>query len=189
MLNELIFFILPLLLSAICHHFLIVQFNVLPELAKPLDFNLSIKGQRLFGKSKTWRGLVAFVLLNACFAGIVNLFAHIDGISVSPVICGAILGFGYSLGELPNSFAKRQFGIDESQKASGAKGIFFNILDQTDSVIGALLALLFIYKPTIELFFSILIIGSLIHLIVDILLYQVGYKKKLKKTANHNRAD
>lgn len=99
------------------------------------------------------------------------------------------MGFGYSLGELPNSFAKRQFGIDESQKASGAKGIFFNILDQTDSVIGALLALLFIYKPTIELFFSILIIGSLIHLIVDILLYQVGYKKKLKKTANHNRAD
>lgn len=77
--------------------------------------------------------------------------------------------------ELPNSFIKRRLNLTPGGKN---KGIFF-LLDELDSIIGAIIALNFIYRLNINLIMLLIIIGGLLHYATNILLRHFGYKNKL----------
>jgi hypothetical protein len=173
MIKQIILFILPLLLSGLIHHFFIIKYNLFSFLAKPIDFD-----KKLFGKNKTFRGFLSMVFLTSFFFALINYFLKIQ-ISLPNFAAGAVLGLFYSLAELPNSFIKRKVGVKEGLKSSGLKGFLFSLLDQIDSPFGVVIAIYFIFSKNIELLFLIFAYGSIIHFLIDQLLYKYGYKNSL----------
>lgn len=116
---------------------------VLPGLRRlnaPLDFGVSVRGKRLFGSHKTWRGLVA-----GSIAAIVVLAlqqyavreygwfarpAEAVGYTMLPTVAlGAIFAIGALAGDAIESFIKRQRGI--------APGKAWFPYDVIDHIIGA----------------------------------------------------
>lgn len=179
LINEWIFFIVPLFLTGLIHHCLIIKYNIFSYLAQPIDQNLNWRGQKIFGTSKTWRGLITVIILNAIFTSLLAIFFNWLS-PITPFVFGALLGLGYALGELPNSFWKRRLNINSSKTSyQGFKKIFY-FLDQADSILGALIMLIIIYTVSLKMFFLLLIAGIFIHLIVDLALYKYGYKKTIK---------
>jgi len=95
-----------------------------------------------------------------------------------PFLTGLVLGFGYSLGELPNSFLKRRLEMGTRHVLPYPYSGLFRIFDQIDSVIGSLVALFFVYDPSKTLVCFLFLFGTALHVLVDVMLYRIGYKKK-----------
>lgn len=174
--DEIIYFVFPLLFAGLIHHLVIIRYNLFSSISKPIDCNRYFRGKPLLGKSKTWRGLLMVPILSGIGSLVIS---HIVPAPVIPypVLIGFLLGAGYAIAELPNSFIKRRLSIQAGERAPNKFRTFFLILDQTDSVIGAILAMALIYPASFTLCVSILIIGSLLHLLLDFYLHRYGYKK------------
>ena len=116
---QILFLASPLLLVAIAHGFCI-KYDWLSGLKRPLDLGVRFRGRRFFGDQKTWRGLVINVVF--CTLGTM-IQAWLQGKGYLPswillldyhkyrYIVGLLLGLGMTVGELPNSFIKRQLDI------------------------------------------------------------------------------
>lgn len=174
--TEVIVLSFPVLAAGLIHHFLVVRYNWLPSLKKPLDGGLTWRGRRLLGDSKTFRGFLIVTVCSGLFMFLVSPFITIP-LKHSPFLSGSLLGFGYSLLELPNSFLKRRMGIREGAFAKGRSKPLWAILDQTDSVIGGLLFLPAVYTPSWRLIVVLFLVGTLLHVAIDGCLYRFGYKK------------
>ncbi len=136
-----------------------------------------------FGKNKTWRGFILMPL--ATWPGVIlaQSWERISD-SIAPVLMSEaswkwalILGWGYCLAELPNSFIKRRLKISEGQTASGFLKWVFVILDQADSVIGCLVAYTLFVPIEPKIFLSVLLFGTFVHLSLNVLLYRIGVRK------------
>lgn len=101
-------------------------------LAMPIDGGRSIGGIRVLGDHKTWRGLVAGIVVGIATyagqrvlydAGVVRYLAPIDYDQTSLAL-GALMGLGAGLGDAMKSFVKRRVGIEP-----GASWIVFDQLD------------------------------------------------------------
>lgn len=148
--------------------------NKIPGINKwksPLDFGMIIRGHRLFGKNKTWRGLVTGSIAGGICAWLLYPYLGTDtGNTLSHFIIGISLGFGALLGDAIESFFKRQLGI-----ASGNSWIIF---DQVDYVIGAILfSLPFVRLNAIDYIFVVLIYFCM-HFAVSYIGYLLGFKDK-----------
>ncbi len=97
----------------------------------PLDFGKSYRGQRVFGKNKTWRGLLSGVVLGTLTGYILSQTYFTDYDTVLFTLLAASMSFGALAGDAVESFFKRQRGIP-----SGKPWFPF---DQTDYIIGGLL--------------------------------------------------
>jgi CDP-diglyceride synthetase len=76
----------------------------------PLDTNIEfVDGRPLFGRSKTWRGIVAAVLITAGCASVIGVDAGI----------GATVAHTAMAGDLLSSFIKRRLGRPPSSRALG----------------------------------------------------------------------
>jgi hypothetical protein len=121
---QLLFLGSPLLLTAIVHG-LCIKYGWLSWLKRPLDLGLSFRRRRIFGDHKTWRGLVINAVFCTMGTMIQTLFQNrgyfppwlllLDYREYGYVI-GILLGLGMTLGELPNSFVKRQLEIPPGKK-------------------------------------------------------------------------
>jgi hypothetical protein len=114
------------ILGAMLAHAPVLRFDLLPGLKRPLDGERTVRGRRIFGANKTWRGAMA-MFLGVLFAtlALAQLPAYWrrlpEGVAWhSPWLIGTLLGFGVVLGELPNSFIKRQIGIAEGTQRRSA---------------------------------------------------------------------
>jgi hypothetical protein len=88
---------------------------------------------------------------------------------------GLLLGLGFVIGELPNSFIKRQLDVPP-----GAHGGFWHTLaDQLDSVIGALLTLSFIWVPPLRVWIVALVLGTGLHMAVNGVFVLLGVKRHI----------
>ena len=153
---------------------------------RPMDGGRTIKGRRILGDGKTWRGFfggaMAGIVLGSILMGISyifdkdNLWGYIGlwkGLGI--IVC---LSFGSLLGDIMGSFIKRRLGIERGKKAP--------ILDQFDFVIGAfLLTALFHARWVYDTYIEGWHIAALIFLlIVTLLLHRamniIGYKAGLK---------
>jgi hypothetical protein len=144
-----LWFALPVIVAGAVH-IAVIRRGLLPGLGQiALDGGLRVRGRRLFGANKTLRGLVVMPIV----AGVVaialalrhppaNASAHGPGWALARAFAwGASLGAGYILGELPNSFLKRQLDIAPGDAATGRlRGAAFWFIDQIDSLVGILLA-------------------------------------------------
>jgi Na+-transporting NADH:ubiquinone oxidoreductase subunit NqrD len=176
LLKETALFTLPLFIAGLVHHFFIIKYNFFEFLAKPIDFHLKLGNRRFFGDSKTFRGFITVILFTGFSMVAINAFLGIP-LKLNSFLSGMLLGLGYSLGELPNSFLKRRLNIRESSLPHGAFGLLLHILDQTDSVIGSLILLPVIYSPSSILIIILFSLGTTLHILVDLLLYLYGYKE------------
>jgi len=176
LLSEIIYFILPLLLAGLLHHLIIIRYDLFSFMAKAIDNGINLGKQHIFGKSKTWRGIIVVVLFSGVFYFLLSYFFDID-FEYPIFVVGMVIGAGYALGELPNSFFKRRLNIGASNSSYQGFSRIFYFIDQTDSVLGALIFLYFVYDPSTSLAISILFFGSLLHWLADRILHKYSYKK------------
>lgn len=167
-----------------------VKSPVFKSLHRPIDGGyLCDDGKPLFGSNKTWKGASGMIGFSA--AAMLLFFLILgDNIShwtlydeaahryLTPLIYGALMGFAYIVCELPNSFVKRRQNIAPGANIQGLRGVIFTLIDQADSVIGCAIVFLCITPIDLQTAAWIVILGSGIHLIVNILLYCVGLKKQ-----------
>lgn len=189
---QLTYFLLPVILGGICN-MLYLRLPWVQRWNAPMDGGrLDRDGKRLLGDHKTWQGFFGMIVLTALW---MTFFVFIDSrfdwahrlavvnyrpwrFPLQALMNGGLLGFGYVLLELPNSYIKRRIDIAPGKNARGGIGLLFLFLDQADSVAGCLLLMLVFFRPRPAEVLTIFIIGVGIHYIVNILLYMVGLKKQ-----------
>ncbi len=166
--------LLPLIIGGVLH-MVVVKVDILSYLKKPIH-------PRWFGQNKTWRGffVMPFATLPGVWAaqGVESLFDLNTPLLIghSSLLLALVLGLGYCLAELPNSFLKRRLGIKEGKTSEKGKW-FFVILDQADSAFGCILAYSLIIPLSLMTMMLSIIIGTALHLIINITLYAVGIRK------------
>jgi len=130
------------------------------RLDQPLDGGKVLAdGHRLLGPSKTWRGLVAAVLVTTLFALALGW----------PWEIGVTIGFFAMLGDTASSFIKRRLGMASSTMAPG--------LDHIPESILPLLAC----KPLLALSWTQVVLLSLgfmaANLLLSRLLHRLGIRR------------
>jgi len=181
--------ITPVVLAGLIH-VAVIRLGVLHSLAAwPLDGGLTFRGRRIFGANKTWRGAVVMPLATAAcvalhyrlpwppawLAGVAPPFA-----SAHPVGWGLLAGAGYVVGELPNSFIKRQLGIAAGAAAAGGwlQPVCW-VVDQVDCVAGVLVFLLPVWIPEWPVVAALLALTLLVHPAVALVMFTLGLKDRV----------
>ena len=91
---------------------------------------------------------------------------------------GGLLGTAYILGELPNSFIKRQLDIAPGAAAKGILNKLFWCADQIDSSLAILMALCLIHPPSLELSLYIIGLTLVVHPAVAGIMVMLGLKRR-----------
>lgn len=153
------------------------------RISYPLDCRLTYHGKRIFGKNKTIKGPVVMALLTGIYGWlliyILRLEVALGLTAINIFIYYSCVGLAYSIGELPNSFIKRQLSIPPGGISKKTiERHFFNVLDTFDSLIacGIIYSMLFKFSAIIILI-SILI-GGYLHLLTDQLMIVLKLKNE-----------
>lgn len=155
--------------------------NRIPKLKKwdtPLDLGHKYHGKRIFGPHKTWRGLLAGIVL-ATSVVILQKYLYtnhtwavdISWVDYTPTniwLLGALFGAGALIGDAIESFFKRQRGI--------ASGHVWFPFDQTDYIMGGLLLTAPLATPSLSLVLSVFVIYFGLHLLVAYVGYRIGFR-------------
>jgi CDP-diglyceride synthetase len=182
---ETVYLILPLLVAGAVHA-PVIKKDLMPWLAKPLDFGRSFRGSRIFGQNKTWRGvllmgvvsvLVVFVQTQAYALEPFHRISIVDYSRTSWFALGLALGLSYSLSELPNSFFKRRLGISPGGISTKRAVVQYGI-DQADSAIGGTLALIFFLGLRWDTLALVFALGFLLHVLMDQLFFLFAVKRR-----------
>ena len=140
----------------------------------PVDGGILFRGRRIFDDNKMLRGFMAMVpgsaLSFALLAGILKFdagrfpLAPWDLSILSYALLGGWAGFGFMLGELPNSFVKRQLDVPPG-KAPRRRAVAAAILvtDRIDSILGMLVAVSLAVSTPWWTWAYVLLFGSAIH--------------------------
>ena len=167
-----IWFLLP---AGLANMAPVVVAYFLPAYNLPVDFGRSLRGRRLFGSHKTWRGLIAGVVVAfLAFAlqkllyeqlPVVRAISRFDYASASPFI-GIGMGVAALGGDLIKSLFKRQVDIQPGQP--------WFPFDQCDWLIGVLaFASIFTSLSIVSVAF-IFLVGFALHLLSHFLGYVLG---------------
>lgn len=157
--------------------------------AVPLDGGRTLRGRRVFGANKTVRGFmaivpaagVAFALLGFVReAGTEWLRPALWGLAPMQLFAlGAWAGACFMAGELPNSFYKRQRGIEPGTvPPSGWERRLCLVIDRVDSTIAVLVGLSLAVGLHWQTWLAVLLLGPLVHLAFSALLHVVGVKAR-----------
>jgi CDP-2,3-bis-(O-geranylgeranyl)-sn-glycerol synthase len=153
-----------------------VLFKWIPFINHPVDFNKKFRDKPIFGRNKTYRGFL-FGISTAILIVFIqkNLYEYTSSISlinyaeINVFLLGFLMGFGGLLGDLIESFFKRQIGID-----SGKPWFPF---DQIDWVIGALIFTFFYINIEIKIIVVSILLFGILHPIINLIGYYLGIKK------------
>jgi hypothetical protein len=159
--------ILPLIFANIIHIFM-VKVNALKWLKIPIN-------EKLFGTNKTYRGFVIVIVLSSVFSTLGTYLMD----DYSPFLgfkYGCLLGLGYVLFELPNSFLKRRLGIAPGTTPDKNK-LLFNILDKTDSTLGVSLSYILISDIGWSNGGILFLTSVFLHATISIILVKLKVKK------------
>lgn len=136
----------PVVFGGVAHMF-VVSRDLFPGLKIPLY-------RDAFGENKTWRGVLAVVLLTVIGTIILlplewlqRLFfstSLLEGVSL--IALGIAGGVGYVIGELPNSYLKRRLGANPGEMPKGYEKLFM-AMDQIDSALGCAICYFIIGMP------------------------------------------
>jgi len=176
---EALWVFLPVL-GAYLAHAPVLTHNLWPGFARPIDAGATWRGRRLLGANKTWRGLVVM------FAGVVAvalllsfLPAYWERVPDDIQKAGRgwfalLLGLGFAVAELPNSFLKRQLDINPGTRVLSPLGIGFVVLDQCDFVFGIWLALTPIWVMSLTQAAWALGAATAVHMVINVIGYAIG---------------
>jgi len=144
------------------------------RLSQPLDGGVTFRGRRLFGANKMLRGLVmmplasslAFAFLGGCreayptwlALGLWNLGA------AGYAALGFACGLAFIVAELPNSFLKRQLGVEPgAEPRQGWLRPICLVLDRSDSTLGVLAVATLLVPVSATTWIWMLLLGPLSH--------------------------
>jgi hypothetical protein len=153
----------------------------------PIDGGVTLRGRRLFGENKTLRGFVVMVPATAAAFVVVVLVAASGSPAaaglwnLSPLgyaALGAWAGFGFMVGELPNSLVKRQLGIEPGRAARGVAFLWQFLGDRLDSGIGMLIAVSLAVPTPWRVWAFVLVLGPAIHWAFSVLMFRLGIKQR-----------
>ncbi len=173
---------LPVLLGGLSH-VAVLKLKVWPQgAAVALDGGRLWRNRRIFGANKTLRGLVVMVVATSFWAAVLARLgapAGVDHPSVGAALWGAALGLGYIIGELPNSFIKRQLDVPPGAAARGRALALLWLLDQVDSLAGALLAMSFVSSPPLAVMLWLCAITLVLHPAAAYVMVQLRLKDRV----------
>ncbi|MBU0472178.1 MAG: CDP-archaeol synthase [Nanoarchaeota archaeon] len=152
-------------------------FQWVPFLDKPVDFGRKIRGKRILGDNKTFRGFLVGIFLGTLFFYFQKLlynnpfFQNISIIdySSSSILLGFLLSFGVLFADSVESFFKRRRGIP-----SGKSWFPF---DQLDYVFGALIFSFPIFIPELNTILALIVLGP----ILQLSFHYAGYLLRINK--------
>jgi hypothetical protein len=177
----------PLLVAAALSG-IVIRFNVAPWLYRPIDAGARFRGHRLFGDSKTWRG-VACAIVGSVAAVAVQRYlparwtsgiALVDYGRVNPLLMGTAFGIGATAGELPNSFVKRQLGIAPGGTTRGPLRVVFYLWDQLDLLTTTWPLLLFWLRPKWSAVAISIGLALAVHPLVALIGFLMGARKSAR---------
>jgi hypothetical protein len=93
---------------------------------------------------------------------------------VRPEIVGALLGGSVVIGELPNSFLKRQINIVPGGHVHSPAGVAISLFDQTDFVLAAWLLLRPVYRMSLREVIDASLTVTAVHLPINVIGYALG---------------
>lgn len=174
----------PVIFAALIHG-IVMKYEMMMFLKKPMDHGIKFRGKPLFGANKTWRGLIISTIGTIIFAYFhawlyknfpaSQQFHVVNYDVVNPLFIGLALGIGMILGELPNSFLKRQLGIGAGTQASGLVGLIFRLYDQIDLLTGAWLLMLLVPHFPVLNHLDVVFFSIFMTLVLHLLIAQIGY--------------
>jgi hypothetical protein len=172
-------FAAPVVVAALVH-VLVLKFRWLELLRVPLDGGATWRGRRIFGDNKTVRGAVVMIgvaTAAAALQGVVRVpsLEYFDYGTANLPLLGLLMGIGFVVGELPNSFIKRQLDVAPGAHA----GIVHTLADQLDSVIGALLTLSLVWVAPLRVWVVALVMGTGLHVAVNGIFVLLGVKRRV----------
>ncbi len=134
----------------------------------PVDFKKKLKGKRIFGSHKTWRGLFFGILIGTLTAYLQKQLYNVEFFKMISVydysnalLFGFLMSSGALIGDLIESFFKRQLNIKP--------GSDWYVADQYDFILGALLFTLN-YWPKDALFaIAMFFISPILHILSNYL--------------------
>jgi len=180
----------PIIFAALLHG-IVMKYELMPWLKKPMDMGVTFRGKPLFGPNKTWRGFITcsigaivfsyFITLLYLNSEVFKSISIVDFNQVDPLHIGMALGIGMILGELPNSFFKRQTGISSGERGAGFTGILFRIFDQIDLLLGIWFLLLFVPGFSVAKNIDVLLFSIIFALVVHFIIAQIGYFLGMRK--------
>jgi 1-acyl-sn-glycerol-3-phosphate acyltransferase len=177
--------ILPVVVAGIAHS-VAIRADLFPRTAGSLDFGIRLRGEPLFGENKTWRGVLIMASVTPVCAFLLSFVLGPEQLPqgfggfaepAPAATLGLLMGLGYSLGELPNSFIKRRLKILPGSRPAGPRGVIFYLVDQADSVAGVTLLLWLVIEPPARVLLELFAVGSLVHVVFDLLLDLFEVKK------------
>jgi CDP-2,3-bis-(O-geranylgeranyl)-sn-glycerol synthase len=156
--------------------------------AVAIDGGRTWRGRRILGDNKTWRGFVLMVpAVGVSFlVARAMLMALHDGrdilwplSTVGYFLLGSWTGFGFMLGEFPNSFIKRQCEIAPGAPALGHwSQPFCFVVDQLDSIGGGLIALSLVVPVPLWTWLHLLVVGAIVHWGFNVVFVMIGLKTR-----------
>jgi CDP-diglyceride synthetase len=173
------------LLGGLIVHGICIRFGCLRSLAIPVDGGRSIRGKRIFGDNKTFRGFAAvglgtaagFVLRPVVFPLADPIVPHwLSQPSLVVFAFGFLVGLCAMLFELPNSFLKRRVGIAPGEQGPRSLGALFYLVDQVDLLAGVwlVLALVMPIEATVVLWSVVLVFVA--HQLITVIAYGLGMR-------------
>jgi hypothetical protein len=155
------------------------------RLLMPLDGGATIRGRRVFGDNKTVRGFVVMIPAAAAAFSILSYVLASIAVTLWPLdvagyaALGAWAGLGFMLGELPNSFVKRQLDVAPGMAPRSRVGALVTfVVDRVDSILGMLVAISLVADTPWMTWVYVLLVGPSIHFAFSVLLYRLGVKAR-----------
>jgi hypothetical protein len=150
-------------------HMVIVRLNLFSFLKIPIN-------EKLFGRNKTWRGIVVLSTITPLALILICLVLSFLPIAQALYI-GVLLGLAYMLFELPNSWIKRRLGIGAGEKPKKYRWLFA-LVDKMDSSLGVSLASWWIFELTTIHAALLFFISASTHALFSIILVVFGVKSR-----------
>ncbi len=177
-----LFLVLPVLFAGVIF-VLILDKGWLESFRQPIDFNKLWRNKRIFGSNKTWLGPIVMILASA-FASMMTwkVIDMINPLGWSLPSIGVfaffyvLTGAAYSLGELPNSFFKRQHNISPGKVPDDSRKDLVIFLDLIDGVmVAAIVLALLLHLPTWQSL-AVIFWGTSFHYLVYVFMIKRGLK-------------
>lgn len=167
-------------LGALVAHAPVLIFDLFPRLKIPIDRGATVRGRRVFGDNKTWRGaltmcagvVIATLLLARWPAYWALLPVELQ--RTTPALLGMLLGLGTVLAELPNSFVKRQLDVPPGRQHRSPLGVALAVFDQGDFVFGIWLLLAPIWVMSAAQAAAAFVTVVAVHMVANVIGYLIG---------------